>query len=158
MIQITYTAPNGGADAYMKAVQKRILTGLREGVATSIEDLSYAIADKLTGNPVQSHSGELLRLVLNGVRVSENQNFVTGKIVPKDSASNLAQWVEEGFTVPGITKKIAFFSEAIQGLKVAMGHQKFTVAPHPYMNPTLIEQEPVIFATIREKVNDALAG
>ncbi len=142
-------------NAYFDQTKQRIFAAVREGVAEGTEQLSWTIADKLQGNPIVSRSGELLGAVLNGVRLRETANAIQGSVFPDTGRKNLAQWLEEGTSIPGVQGKLmAFFSAAMSGLKVIRSHQAFKVAPHPFMNTSLAESEGPIFDLILQKVTE----
>jgi hypothetical protein len=159
--------PNAGPKlaAYMDRVRAQIVAALRAGMREAMNNLAeYIVSSKLSGNPigVQAQAGQftkpgdLAASVLQGVRVGGNEDEVYGTLSgrPKNQP-NLGLWQEFGTNHLEQSGKLNVFIGK-DGSPVFTRHiAPFSIAPRPFLNPSLREQEAQIVATIRTRLSEA---
>lgn len=150
--------------AYMERVRAKIIGALRGGMREAMGDLAkYIVATKLSGSPIGILStpnkftkpGDLAASILEGVRVGGNDEEVYGTLSgrPK-SMPNLGYWQEFGTNHPSVSEKLSVFVGP-DGSPVFTRHlAAFSIAPRPFLNPSLQEQQAQIIATIRARLEE----
>jgi hypothetical protein len=142
---------------YINQVRQRILAGLRAGMMEAMEGLAWNVADKLSGNPIVSRSGDLLGAVIASPHVSETAEILRGTVHADVGAKHVGLWLEEGTHVPAVENHIFGFSPTNGETVFTRGHKAFAVRPHPFMNPSLHEFEGRIIQILTESVEVATA-
>lgn len=150
--------------AYMEHVRSRIVSAIRGGMYEAMNDLAqYIVASKLSGSPIgmqdtptkYTKPGDLAASILRGVRVGgrdggdEIYGTLSGR--PKNQP-NLGYWQEFGTVHPAIAKKLMVFAAPDGTMVYTQGHKAFSIAPRPFLNPSLVERETQIMDTIRARL------
>jgi hypothetical protein len=159
--------PNAGPKiaAYMDRVRAQIISAIRGGMRQAFHNLAeYIVASKLSGSPIGQQAmpgkytkpGDLAASILHGVRVGGNEDEVYGTLSgrPKNMP-NLGFWQEFGTNHLERSGKLNVFIGR-DGSPVFTHHiAAFSIAPQPFLNPSLREQESQIFETIRTRLSEA---
>lgn len=158
MIRFTVD-PNDGPKiaAHLEQVRVRILTAIRGGMREAMQDLAqYIVGSKLSGSPIAQRKGNLAAAVLASARVTGNEEVIRGSVAAKPRVnSNEGIWQEFGTNHPALEGKLRVFIGR-DGTPVFTHHLKaFTIAPKPFLNPSLHEQETKIVETIRARLREA---
>lgn len=143
-------------DASLERSRLDILKAIRGGVMESMEGLARVVAGKLFGDPIQSRTGALLAAVLSSPRVTETRDVIRGTVSADVGAKHLGLWFEEGTHVKAVEGNLFQFTAADGASVFTHGHAAFQVAPHPIMNPSLVEYRPTILATIESRISEAV--
>jgi hypothetical protein len=67
---------------------------------------------------------------------------------------NLGFWQEFGTNHPALEAKFMAFMAADGTMVFTRGHRAFSIAPRPFLNPSLEEQKSEIVATIRARLSE----
>lgn len=141
--------------SYVEKVRLRILDGIRTGMQEAMQGLAWTVADKLSGNPIVSRSGELLGAVLGSPKVTETPQVIRGTVTAEVGKKHLGIWLEEGTHVPAVAGKLFQFTPPDGETVYSRGHRAFDVKPHPFMNPSLQEFKAPIMEIISARVAEA---
>lgn len=150
---------------YMEHVRARIVSAIRGGMREAMQDLArYIVATKLSGDPIGRQAspsrltkpGDLAASILAGVRVGGNEQEVYGTLSgrPKNQP-NLGYWQEFGTNHPAIAGKLRVFAGPDGEMVFTTSTAAFSIAPRPFLNPSLGEQKAQIMATIRARIAEA---
>jgi len=143
--------------AYMEQVRVRITASIRSGMDTAMHDLAqFIVSSKLSGSPIQRRTGDLAEAVLASVRVKATEEQVHGSVAAKPKGQpNLGLWQEFGTHHPAVEGKLRVFSVPGGGIVFTNHLAEFTIAPKPFLNVSLREQQTQIIATIRARLAEA---
>lgn len=131
------------------------MAGIRTGMKEAVEGLSWTVADKLQGNPIVSRSGKLLGAILGSAKVTETETYIKGTVSGMVDGKPRGLWLEEGVSIPAVQCRLYQFTQADGTSHWAHGHGAFKIAPHPFLNPSLIEYKPTIIDIIRQRIAEA---
>ena len=157
---LTFTLDPSSVDAtvdHVEAVRHRILAAIREGMMEAMQGLAWTVADKLSGNPIVSRSGELLGAILGSPKVTETAEIIRGTVSSDVGAQHLGLWLEEGTHIKAVEGKLYGFTPPDGKTFFTHGHRAFSIKPHPFMNPSLREYKSTIMEIIVAKVAEATA-
>jgi hypothetical protein len=147
---------------YLEQTRQNIMAGIRSGMQQAMEGLAWTVADKLQGSPIVSRSGELLGHVLGSPKVTDTPHYIKGTVDAELGKKHLGLWLEAGTNVPstiGTAKGVLYqFTPADGDSVFTRGHRAFSVKPHPFMNPSLIEYKPTIIDIITQRITEAAGG
>lgn len=152
----------GGSEEQVPAAFERarqvIIAALRSGMREAIKGLAqYIVTSKLSGQVLQRRSGSLAEAVEASVRVGATDDAVFGSINPKPKRMpNEGLWQEFGTHHAAITDKLRVFAAPGGQIVFTQKTKAFDIAPRPFENPSLHEQEQQIVNTIREKLRAAV--
>lgn len=147
----------GDVNAYLDRVKQRIFAGVRGGMQQSMDELAYGVADKLFGNPIHSHTGELAGAILGSPKVTETPEVIRGTISSDVGKKHIGLWLEEGTHVRAVQGKLFGFTAADGNTFFTRGHKAFDVKPRPFMNPTLHALSAQIFENIQRQAIEGMA-
>jgi hypothetical protein len=146
----------------MDLVRERLLVHVREGMKQAMHGLAENVGGKLQGDPIHSHSGDLLAAVLKSPRVWENGRSIGGTVSANVGEKNVGLWLEEGHEFPGRRRR-QFDSRNLRrnpALAAAALARRLSgedrVRAYPFLGPSLEEYAPTITQIIQEKVADAV--
>jgi hypothetical protein len=154
--------------SFMERVRFQIIAAIRGGMREAMKDLAkYIVATKLSGSPIGrmatpnklTKPGDLSASILAGVRVGGNEEEIYGTLSgrPKNMP-NLGYWQEFGTNHPAVSGKLNVFVGK-DGNPVFTHHlAAFSIAPRPFLNPSLDEQKGQIMETIRASLAAAELG
>lgn len=143
---------------YLEVTRTRILAAIRSGMGEAMQALAYNVADKFSGNPIVSRSGDLLGGILGSPHVSETNEVIRGTVSAIGADGKpVGLWLEEGTHVEAVDGTLFQFTEADEGTFYSRGHRAFDVKPHPFMNPSLREMKQPIMDIIAARLSEALA-
>jgi hypothetical protein len=127
---------------HMDLVRERLLVHVREGMKQAMHGLAENVGGKLQGDPIHSHSGDLLAAVLKSPRVWENGRSIGGTV-----SANVGQ-----FDSRNLRRNPALAAAALA--RRLSGEDR--VRAYPFLGPSLEEYAPTITQIIQEKVADAV--
>lgn len=144
---------------YVEQIRRRILLAIREGMMEGMTALAWNVADKMSGNPIVSRSGDLLEGVLDSPKVTETPEVIRGTVSGRSADGKpVGLWLEEGTHVPAVKGDLYQFTEPDEGTLYARGHRAFDVKPHPFMNPALADMREPIQNIIAARLEEAVAA
>lgn len=144
--------------AAFERARQVIITALRSGMREAMDELAqYIVASKLSGQVLQRRSGSLAEAVEASVRVKVTDDAIIGSINPKPKRMpNEGLWEEFGTHHAAIAHELHVFAAPGGQIVFTEDIKAFDIAPRPFMNPSLHEQEQQIANTIREKLRTAV--
>lgn len=143
-------------NGYFEQARQKLITGISNGMRQGMTGLAqYIVSSKLQGGVLHERTGHLVKAVLNSVRVSVTEEAVRGSVAAMPpEMPNEGLWNEFGTNHPAVAGKLHVFVAPGGGLVFSKKVRAFSIAPRPFMNTSLHEQEQQIMSTIRAAVTE----
>lgn len=150
---------------YMDLVKDRILAAARVGMAEGMQLLAENTVEALHAAGIQNRSGALEANILGSPRVTEDADFIRGKVkamAPVKAKgggiyyNNLGNILNLGFHDPEVKAPMHEFTEPDGETFWARGHVAFDVKPHPFFREAVASSEAPIMDIIRARLAEAV--
>jgi hypothetical protein len=138
-------------------VRQRILEQIREGMLEAMERLAWVVVGHLGGDPIVSRSGQLFGAIVGSPKVTETSDVIRGTVTSDVGLKHIGLWLEEGTHVPAVEAKLFEFSEPGAAELFSHGHRAFEVEAHPFMNPSLRDDQAAIMQILADHIAEAIA-